>query len=768
MRLKQKLIVIFLLVSFVPLLTVGVVAYQRAKQVEVRSTLIRLESFANQREKQISVLLKIYQERARLLSTGTAIGRNLGTNNQTPSAESVRQIEAIIAAQKASLPDLKDITVLDAAGGVVSSTDASLVGANQSNDPIINKARTAVSQPDVVKDASGNVVVVVAAPIQSGSAAGVLKISFTTEEIFKTTQDYQSLGETGEPYLAKRDENGDSVSITPLRSTPKDVLNIRVSKGEMKRPVTLALAKQESVFTDTVDYRGIPVLAATRYLEGPDWGLVVKVDKAEAFASLNEFRNLLAVLFMVSSVLLVGLILLLMRSITRPLLRLTTVTSRISDGQLSERADISSNDEIGELGKSFNQMADRLQRSQKSLAKDVTAKTKELSGKVQELEQTKKAMLNVLEDLRAEKEQVLEEKAKDDAFLQAIGDGLVVTDQEGKIVLVNQSAKEMFGWERKSMLGTQMLKAADLEDQRGRILPDEDQPLTQVLSGKKKNLSTTLYIRKDGERFPVDITITPIVVGKKNIGTVAIYRDVAEREEIQQMQKEFVSIASHELRTPITALTGYLSLVKSDNPAEFEKTKHFLGRAYAAAGRLSELIEDLLSVARLEEGRTSLNLQSINPSTTVTEVVTRLDPKIKEKNLRFTFDNRLKTSDRISCDTGKLEQIMVNLIDNAIKYTPVAGRVAVECMATKTAITITIADTGIGIHQDNQEKIFDKFFREYTELSVSAGGTGLGLFITRELIELMDGRLSIDSVQGEGTTVRVCFPRVKPSSANPT
>ncbi len=760
MRLKQKLILIFLLVTFVPLLSLGILVYQRTKQIETQATLSKLEAFADQREKQIETLTRIYQERLRLLSTGTTISNDLAEFNQSPSEGPRGRINQVIQAQQTSLPELKDISVIGANGRVVASTNPSLAGSDQSSQPYFAKARSAAVPADMIKDGN-DVLVQVAGPIRGGGqTSGVLSLRFAGDEITKTTQDFQGLGETGDPNLVKRAENGDALSITPLRFNADAAFRVRVPQSATDRPAIRALAKQEQVFTDTMDYRGKPVLATTRYLEGSDWGLVVKLDQAEAFATVTEFRNMLFGLALASSVLLFGLILLLARSITRPLLRLTAVTSRVSEGQLSERANIGSDDEIGELGKSFNQMADKLQRSQKGLTKDVAAKTKELSGKVAELEDTKKAMLNLLEDLRVEKEQAVQEKAKDAAFLQAIGDALIITDEEGKIVLVNACAKKLFGWKRKGVVGMHMFEATDLEDRQGHVLTSAERPLTQVLSGKKSSVSSNLYVRKGDERFPLDFTITPIKVGKKRLGTVAIFRDVTEREEMQQLQKEFVSIASHELRTPITALIGYLSLVKRQDATDFEQTRHFLDRAYAAAGRLSELIEDLLSVARLEEGRVSLNLELMNPSPIVTEVITRLQPKVLDKKIKLEFNNQLKTGHHVEIDQSKLEQVLLNLVDNAIKYTPVRGTVGVTAAATAKEVVITVTDTGIGIHPDNLEKVFDKFFREYTELSVSAGGTGLGLFITRELIERQGGELILESVQGEGTTATVRFPRV--------
>ncbi len=235
------------------------------------------------------------------------------------------------------------------------------------------------------------------------------------------------------------------------------------------------------------------------------------------------------------------------------------------------------------------------------------------------------------------------------------------------------------------------------------------------------------------------------------------------RDSVEGRQREFISIASHELRTPLTALTGYLALAMST--ADPEQSREFVDRAYKASQRLTTLVEDLLQVARIEEDRTPFHPTAVHPDEAIQEILDDLRTAVDRKQIRMTLKGELTKRDVIRVDRTKFCQVLRNVLDNAIKYTPAGGRVAVATRVRDRMVQVRIRDWGIGIDAENLEKIFDKFFREYTELSAAAGGTGLGLFITKQLVERQGGTLQVRSRRGEGTTVTVSFPRSRPVAA---
>lgn len=333
-------------------------------------------------------------------------------------------------------------------------------------------------------------------------------------------------------------------------------------------------------------------------------------------------------------------------------------------------------------------------------------------------------------------------------------DGIISLDEEGRVRFFNAAMETITGFR-----GSEVLKrGADVTFQPQ---TEDGQPYTfasMTADPDNHTARTVSIVTQSGERKWVGITSTPRVSVDGLLLTILVIRDITQEHQLFQRQREFVSIASHELRTPITALMGYLSLTQSSN--EEEQKEHFVSRAYAAANRLSELVEDLLAAARIEEGRMSLSLRPVDPSEITGEVIQNLSPAATGKDQRLIFTNRLPHGTKVEADRSKLHQVIANLIDNAIKYTPEKGQIKVTVAGGSRNVTITVQDSGIGIHPDNMERIFDKFFREYTELSVAAGGTGLGLFITRELTERQGGTLEISSRHGQGTTARIRFKRL--------
>lgn len=347
------------------------------------------------------------------------------------------------------------------------------------------------------------------------------------------------------------------------------------------------------------------------------------------------------------------------------------------------------------------------------------------------------------------------EKQQFSSIVHNTADGILSMDGRQRIKFFNHAMEDITGYKASEVIGITAREVFDPRDES-----DASFDFRTLQERHDLNVAQTVNIRtQPGDRKWVGITATPQVSVEGTKLTILVIRDITEEHALRQRQQEFVSIASHELRTPITALIGYLSLIESEQAADPEQRKHFVSRAYSAATRLSELVEDLLSVARIEEGRVALNLNPVHPGEVAAEVVSGLTQAAEAKGQRLTFKNALKKADVIEADRSKLHQVVANLVDNAIKYTPEKGRVTVTAQASKRSVTVTVADNGIGIHPENLARIFDKFFREYTELSVAAGGTGLGLFITKELVERQGGSLHVQSNQGKGTTARVRFPR---------
>lgn len=238
------------------------------------------------------------------------------------------------------------------------------------------------------------------------------------------------------------------------------------------------------------------------------------------------------------------------------------------------------------------------------------------------------------------------------------------------------------------------------------------------------------------------------------------YMDLYKKlKEVDQLKDDFVSMASHELRTPLSIIRGYADFMK-DAKELLPETKDYVKKIDTSAKDLDSLVGDMLDVSKIQQGRMSFEFVKINPNQLIEEVTTSLELGAKEKNLAISFDKSLaKEKQMISVDTGRFKQILVNIIGNAVKYTK-SGSVNVRVYEEKGRFYIRCSDTGIGMSAEEREKLFEKFYRIRNEETKEIRGTGLGLWITAQMIKQMNGNLSVESIKGVGSHFIISFPLV--------
>ncbi len=352
--------------------------------------------------------------------------------------------------------------------------------------------------------------------------------------------------------------------------------------------------------------------------------------------------------------------------------------------------------------------------------------------------------------------QVEEDRNKLAAIIEQSVDGILVLDNENRIQIWNTALENLSGLLSDEVMGQDVISI------RNKI---------EVLEQTEDGNLTEMKIRnsKTGNMVWLGIAYSPITQdrGGEIIGYIAIVRDITRQKELEKTKNEFVSTASHELRSPITAIVGYLSMLKRGDAGQIVNRQQafFVDKAYQNAKRMVGLIEDLLMTTRMETGQLRYQVEPINILPIVENVISDLRFRAEEKEIEIKLQRTAQTL--ALTDRDGIHQVLNNIINNAIKYTPNKGKVAISFRSVTEDklpyLIISINDSGVGIDPVDQAKIFEKFSRVDNPLSVSAGGTGLGLYITQSIIEELGGTIWVESERDKGSTFYIRLPRPEKS-----
>jgi PAS domain S-box-containing protein len=350
------------------------------------------------------------------------------------------------------------------------------------------------------------------------------------------------------------------------------------------------------------------------------------------------------------------------------------------------------------------------------------------------------------------KQAIEQEKAIADALFLSIGEGAIVIDAEGRVNRVNQAALTILGFEREELLGKWYPAAVVAEDEAGRRLPYIERPIAEVFFTGKSVFRKMQFKRKDRTRVTVALTVSPVLLDGKPIGAIEIFRDITEEVRLNRAKDEFISLASHQLRTPATSVKQYLGMLLEGYAGKLsEAQRHFITTANHSNERQLRIIDDLLKVAVADAGTMVLKKGRVNLVPLIKTVIADQGSKFTAKNLRVSFIHQ-EPQVYAYVDKNAFRMVLENLIDNAQKYT-YAGK-SIEIAVTKNGqqVDISIKDQGTGIDRNDFEKLFQKFSRLNNPLSIASGGTGLGLYWVRQIVDLHGGNISVESEVGKGTT----------------
>jgi len=363
------------------------------------------------------------------------------------------------------------------------------------------------------------------------------------------------------------------------------------------------------------------------------------------------------------------------------------------------------------------------------------------------------------------------EKTQEQAVLTAIADGVYAVDMDRNMVLFNKAAQEVTTWEEKDTLGLKCWTVMKLKNDQDISVCEKDCPALKVWNtGEAVFRNDTCFTnKKSKKRVQLSSSYAPIKdYAGKIVGAICVFRDITKEKEVERLRNEFVSTASHELRTPITATEGYLSIITDSGMCKYDgKTKEFLDKARGTLMAMSKLTKNLLAVTKIEEGKLETTITNFSMRDLVKEVVDVFVKSAKEKGIDLEFSQSKGLSSKgkkvigrslnVRADREMLREVLNNLVENAIKFT-LKGGVTVSVDYDQEFATVNVEDTGMGMPADAQKHLFEKFYRVDNSATREVGGTGLGLYITRSIIETFGGRIWVESSVGKGSKFHFTVP----------
>ena len=434
------------------------------------------------------------------------------------------------------------------------------------------------------------------------------------------------------------------------------------------------------------------------------------------YSTINSISLIYLSAALITIVLGLGLAVLISREITRPIEEMRKQTLRIARGDFSGQVKVMGNDELGQLAGAVNNLSVRVEESQES--SDA-------------------------------------ERRRLDSVLSHMSDGVLATDRRGNLTIVNNTALQFLNIaDEEQVLGKSILDVLKIRRQFSiRHLVDEDQDQV-ILDNLNEDLILSAYF-------------SPIKRESGFVsGLVCVLHDVTSQQKEERERKEFVSNVSHELRTPLTSVKSYVEALSDGAINDPELAPRFLGVVSDETERMIRMINDLLSLSRMDSGTAKLNLEYVNINELFNYILNRFDMIIKNEaadpsQKKYTIVRYFTKKDLwVEIDTDKFTQVVDNIMNNAVKYSPDGGVITARLLETHNHVILSISDQGLGIPRKDLGHIFDRFFRVDKARSRKQGGTGLGLAISKEVVNLLGGQIWVDSVEGKGSTFYISLPYV--------
>lgn len=440
--------------------------------------------------------------------------------------------------------------------------------------------------------------------------------------------------------------------------------------------------------------------------------LYVRANMKSVYSTINNIMGIFVIASLAAMVLGLGIAIIIARAITRPIEEMKQQTQRIARGDYAGQVRVYSDDELGQLAKAINNLSIRVEESQESTEA---------------------------------------ERRRLDSVLSHMSDGVIATDRRGNITIINETASDFMDVTAEKAIGNSILDILKIRDDYSlRDLIENQDELMLDFSSNERDLILNAYfslIQRESGFIS---------------GLVCVLHDVTEQQKIDNDRKQFVSNVSHELRTPLTSLRSYIEALSDGAWKDPEVAPGFLKVTQEETDRMIRMINELLSLSRMDSGTTRVDMELVNINEMFNYVLDRFDMILKKDDnpaKYYTIKREFTKRDLwVEIDTDKFTQVLDNIMNNAIKYSPDGGVVTCRLLETHNQVIISISDQGLGIPRADLGHVFDRFFQVDKARSRAQGGTGLGLAISKEVVQMLGGRIWVDSVEGKGSTFYISLP----------
>ena len=440
--------------------------------------------------------------------------------------------------------------------------------------------------------------------------------------------------------------------------------------------------------------------------------LYVKSDIEQKYTEISNTALIFFTASLIAGLISIVVALLVARSITKPIKEMQKQAVRIAQGDYSEKVDVQGHDELSQLAETFNKLSDRIEDAQ--------------------------------DTMEAERNRL-------DSVLTHMTDGVIATDRRGKVITINEMALSLLDTTNEEAIGQSILSLLDLEEQY---------TLRKLLETPEEILITRS--KPDSDEGNMTLRSDFAMIRRESgfiSGLVVVLHDVTEQEKTAEERRQFVSNVSHELRTPLTSVRSYLEALEEGAWQDKTVAPEFIHVTLGETDRMIRMINDLLNLSRMDSGAQQMDLELVNFNELVDYILDRFDMMVNSQEKNYRIVREFTERDLwVEIDTDKIMQVIDNVMNNAIKYSPDGGKIEVHLMETHNNVVLSISDEGLGIPKKDLEKVFERFYRVDKARARQQGGTGLGLAISQEVMKAHQGQIWVESVEGKGSTFYISLP----------